>query len=172
MRKVLILILSFCSILLFFEIYAQGNIVKNGFCIHANSERNEVYLTDINEMQCRKSPRDANNNPISLSAIEDNFREERKEMIKNIFNKDEISRFNMNPVIATIYINSKTKKIDAVSFRFRNMNLNEIKSINIKKFAEYREKLKGQITIQTLVFEREIAKHGYTNQSFRVFYEK
>lgn len=170
MREISILLISFCSILLFSKIYAQGKIVKDGFCVHANPERKEIYLTDINEMQCRKSPRDANNKPISLSAIEDNFREERKEMVKSIFNENETERFKMNPVIATIYINSKTKKIDAVSFRFRNMDMNEINNIDIKKFAEYRERIKNLITIQTLVFERKITDHGYVIQSFRVFY--
>ncbi len=170
MRKHFILLMSFCSILLFSEIYAQNNILKDGFYISTNPERKEVYLTDINEIRFSKSPRDLNNKPIGLSAIEDNFREERKKMVKSLFNKEEIDRFNMNPVIATVYINSKTKKIDAVSFRFRNLNLDEINSINTKKFSEYKEMLKSQITIQTLIFNREIAEHGHTSQSFRVFF--
>ena len=57
---------------------------------------------------------------------------------------------------------------NAVSFRFRNMSKNEIKSINIEKFEIYREMLKNRITIQTLIFEKEIVKHGHINQSFRV----
>lgn len=52
------------------------------------------------------------------------------------------------------------------------MDKNGVDSIDTGKFAEYREMLKSQIAVQTLIFEREIKEHGYINQSFRVFYKK
>ncbi len=165
MKKIIILGVLFSIPL---GIQAQNNRIENGFCIQANPPRKEVYLIDINEMQCEESPRDINNITINLKAIEDNFRKERKEMVQTIFNEEEINQLKNGPVIATVYINSKTRKIDAVSFRFRNMNKDETKSINIEKFEIYREMLKDRIIIQTLIFEKEIAKHGHVNQSFKV----
>ena len=172
MRKFFILLTSFCSILLFSEIYAQDNILKDGFCIQTDPERKEVYLTDINEAQSNRSPRDSRNIPVSLRAIKVNFQKERNEMEKSIFSEDEISQLKKYRIVATIYINSKTEKIEAVSFLFRNMNKNDINSVDTKKFAEYREMLKSQITVKTLIFNKEIKEHGYINQSFRVFYEE
>jgi len=165
MRKVILLwvLLSLIS-----AIHAQNKQLEYGFCIQSNPMKKEVYLIDINEKKCQKSPLDINNKAISLKAIKDDFRNERIEIVKIIFNEDDFNRLKNSSVIATIYINSKTKKIDAVSFRFRNMNKEEIERINIEKFAKYREMLINRITIQTLIFEDVIAKHGYISQTFRV----
>ena len=172
MRNFFILFATFCGIFLFLEINAQDNNLENGFCIQANQERKEVYLTDINEDQSNRSPRDSRNIPINLSAIDVHFKKERNEMEKIIFSEDEIIQLRKYRIVATIYINSKTKEIGAVSFLFRDVNNNDIKIVDTRKFAEYREMLKSQITVQTLEFEREIKEHGYISQSFRVFYEK
>ncbi len=168
MRKVILLwvLLSLIS-----AIQTQNMQLEYGFCIQSNPMKKEVYLIDINEKKCQKSPLDINNKPISLKAIKDDFRNERIEIGKIIFNEDDFNRLNNSSVIATICINSKTKKIDAVSYRFRNMKKEEIERINIEKFAKYREMLINRITIQTLIFEDVIAEHGFIKQSFRVFYK-
>lgn len=91
MKKFSILLISLYGIFHFSEIYAQDNNLKDGFCIQANQERKEVYLTDIDERQCNRSPRGSNDIPINLRAIKVHFLKERNEMEENIFSEEEIS---------------------------------------------------------------------------------
>lgn len=164
-------ILFFFEIFSFLNICAQTDIVRDGFIIQVDPDSKFITFEDTCSIKySNKSPRDFDDKPVSLYSIKVLFKRDRKEIEEDIFSKNQLDQIKRYRPFAIVYICSKTKKVEALSFVFRNMNESDIGMINTDKLAQYRDSLKDQIEVDEWFFERDIAKHGFINQSFRVLY--
>lgn len=164
-------ILFFFGAFSFLNIYAQTDIVRDGFIIQVDPASKFITFEDTCSINySNKSPRGLDDKPVSLYSIKVLFKRDRNGMEEEIFNKNQLDQIKRYRPFAIVYICSKTKKVVAISFVFRDMNESDIGMINTDKLSRYRDSLKNQIEVDEWFFEKDIAEHGFIKQSFRVFY--
>lgn len=173
MRKIYLFVLFFEGFIFFLNVNvcAQSNIAKDGFKIHVDSDGKFTTFEDTNRIIYNNiSPRDSENKIVSVRSIKVKFNQDRKNIEKDIFNDGQRNQIKKYKPFAIVYICSETKKIIALSFVFRNINESDMGEINTVQLAQYRDRLKNELEVTELSFERKVAKHGVVKQSFKVFF--